>query len=234
MAGRVELSKSTWQQPWPPRATSDREAVLHQVGERVEALRLRRVRVAIDGRTAAGKTTLGHELATRLSEVGRDVFRASLDDFKRPWSERHNYDRTSGEGYYRNAFDLYAVRTLLLEPSATDGSGRVALCSIDPLTQIDHSSSRVEMPDDSVLIVDGVFAFRAELRDFWDLRIWIDSDADTSIRRGIRRDAGEEGVDRAEALHRDRYEAAENIYIAEVDPVSRADVIIDNSNFDAP
>jgi hypothetical protein len=43
--------------------------------------------VGIDGLTAAGKTSLGHELAERISSTGRPVLRASLDDFKKPWRD---------------------------------------------------------------------------------------------------------------------------------------------------
>ena len=51
------------------------------IADRIQALSVRRVRVAVDGRTAAGKTTLAHELALSLSDAGRVVLRASLDDF---------------------------------------------------------------------------------------------------------------------------------------------------------
>lgn len=190
--------------------------------------------MAIDGRTAAGKTTLGHELARILVDEGRVVLRGSLDDFKRPWSERHLYDRTTGEGYYRNAYDFEAITTLLLEPAAPAGSGEVALCSIDPITQVNHSRDRVAMPNDGVLIVDSVFAFRPELNDHWDLRIWVEIDAALSVQRGALRDAPREGAEAAEALHRDRYGGAEAIYITEVDPLALADIIIDNTDFDLP
>jgi uridine kinase len=43
-----------------------------------------RLRVGIDRPTAAGKTSLGHELAREISLAGRPVLRASLDDFKKP------------------------------------------------------------------------------------------------------------------------------------------------------
>lgn len=232
--GRVELSPSTWRQPWPPAANEHRDETLSVVASRIEAIGTRRVRVAIDGRTAAGKTTLGHELARILADQGRVVLRASLDDFKRPWSERHLYDRTTGEGYYRNAYDFQAMKALLLEPAAPTGSGQVALCSIDPITQIDHSDDRVAMPEDGILIVDSVFAFRPELNDNWDLRIWVDIDAELSVRRGTQRDAPRDGAETAEALHRDRYGGAEAIYITEVDPLALADIVIDNSDFDEP
>lgn len=65
--------------------------MLARVASRIQNLGARRVRVAVDGRTAAGKTTLGHELAKVLADEERVVLRATLDDFKRPWSERHLY-----------------------------------------------------------------------------------------------------------------------------------------------
>jgi uridine kinase len=233
--GRIVLSVSTWQQPMPPPPGPARAEVVAGVADRVEALGRRRVRVAVDGMTAAGKTSFGHELAAALADRGRVVLRASLDDFKRPWREAHLYDRVSGEGYYRNAFDHEAMWRLLLDPASPDGSGSVALCSIDPITQIDHRTTTVEMPDDGVLVVDGVFALRDELRRAWDLTVWLEVDPELSVRRGVDRDTDAEGGrDEAEALHRGRYLAAELLYLDEVDPRSHADVVVDNSDFDAP
>ncbi len=185
-AAQVHFWVSTWQQPMPPPAGPARADVIAQIVAIATACRSQRLRVAVDGFTAAGKTTLGHELARALAEGGRPTFRASLDDFKRPWSEAHRYDRTSGEGYYRNAFDLDAIRRLLLEPAAPHGHGAVALCSIDPLTQIDHSSVTSLIPADGVLVVDGVFACRPELDAHWDMRVWVDVDAELSVQRGTR------------------------------------------------
>jgi uridine kinase len=231
--GPVTLSVSTWQQPVPPDPSPAREAVLQHVLDRVLLLGRRRLRIGVDGFTAAGKTSFGHEPAVRTARTGRSVLRASLDDFKKPWRDRHLYDRESGEGYHRNAFDNAAVRRLLLEPAAPGGSGEVALCSIDPLTQRDHSSVVSVAAEDAVLVVDGVFAFRPEIDDCWDLRVWLEVDADRSVQRGTHRDGGRVGAE-ATALHRDRYLPAERLYVAEVDPLGRADVVIDNNDFAAP
>ena len=196
---------------------------------RVLAFGERRVRVAVDGRTAAGKTSFGHELAEVVAAAGRPVLRASLDDFKRPWRDRHLYDRESGEGYYRNAFDVEAVHRLLLSPAAPAGSGLCALCSIDPLTQVDHSATVTAAAPDAVLVVDGVFAFRPELDASWDLRIWLEIDEELSVRRGVHRDGAG-----AEAMHRDRYVVAERVYLDEVGPERCADVVIDNTDLASP
>lgn len=229
MGGRIIFSESTWQQPTPSTTTDARDAVVAAVAQRAAANLPGRILVAIDGRTGAGKTSFGHELAEQLAAQGLTVLRASLDDFKRPWADRHLYDRESGEGYYRNAFDYDAVTRLLLNPYSDCASQGVALCAIDPLTQIDHSATRVSVPEDAVLIVDGVFAFRDEIDHWWTLRVWLDIGAELSLARGIARD-GEAAL----AVHRDRYGGAEAVYLAEAVPMSRADVIIDNAHFPAP
>jgi uridine kinase len=207
--------------------------VLEKVAARILRAGVGRLRVAIDGPTAAGKTSFGHELAEKISSAGRPVLRASLDDFKKPWRNRHLYDRESGEGYYRNAFDYETVTRLLLEPASAAGSGNCALCSIDPLTQIDHSALITWAAPDAVLIVDGVFAFRPEINDHWEVRVWLRVNPQTSLERGAERDQSWAGS-AAEAVHRDRYLVAERLYVDEVDPIRLADVVIDNSAFDRP
>ncbi len=235
MAGPdVTWSPSSWRQPVPP-STSALAAVVGRVADRTAAAGSGRLRIAIDGLTAAGKTSFGHALALAVVARGRPALRASLDDFKRPWADRHRYDRTSGEGYYRNAWDHDATWRLLLGPAAPGGAGSVALCSIDALAQIDRSSVLTAMSPHAVLVVDGVFALRPELDAAWDLRIWLEVSEELSVRRGGARDGEREGsTEAAEALHRERYLAAERIYRAEVDPVARADVVIDTTDLVHP
>jgi uridine kinase len=231
--GEIHLSVSSWQQPFPASASAQRSALLARVAKAVRSCGDGRVRVVIDGLTAAGKTSFGHELARHISASGRPVLRASLDDFKKPWRDRHLYDRESGEGYYRNAFDEDAIVKLLLQPSGPTGSGECVLCSIDPLTQIEHRDVVTFAPADAVLIVDGVFALRPLLNDYWDFRIWLDVDEATSIRRGAARDQDWAGAD-AEAVHRDRYLVAARCYLSEVDAPRLVDVVVDNTAFDRP
>src|SRR5580700_11505829 len=154
-------SVSTWRQPVPPPASPARFALIADVAVRVAAIAPERLRVAIDGLTCAGKTSFGHELAAALRKLGRPTARASLDDFKNPWREARElgYDRLSGEGYYRNAYDFTSATGLLLGPAGPDGSGQVVLCAHDPLTGRDHRDTVVRAPAHAVLIVDSVFAF---------------------------------------------------------------------------
>jgi len=232
-AGTVITSVSTWQPSPTPVPSSIRAAVLRYVADRISTMGAGRIRVGVDGLTAVGKSSFAHELATCVAAGGRPVLRAGLDDFKRPWSERHLYDRATGAGYYANAFDYDAVRRLLLDPAAPGGTGVCTLCSLDPLTQIDHSAVTVHAPADAVLIVDGVFAFRTQINDCWELRIWLDVPAQVSLQRGVRRDGGG-ARSQAETIHRTRYQAAEQLYLAEHGPAAVADIVIDNTDFPAP
>lgn len=229
----VRYSVSSWRQPCPPAASAERGALVEGIAKRVTALGPGWLLVGIDGFTAAGKTSFGHELAERIAVEGRPALRASLDDFKRPWKDRHLYDRESGEGYYRNAYDYEAVTRLLLDPCRSSEATSCALCGIDPLTQRDHSSETTPLDADAVVIVDGVFAFRPEIDTYWDFRVWLWVDEELSLRRGAERDQDWAGTE-AESLHRDRYLVAERIYLREVDPVPRVDVVIDNSVFASP
>ncbi|MCC9307616.1 uridine kinase [Kitasatospora sp. RB6PN24] len=229
----VHHSVSTWQQPCPPTTSHERTALVERIAKRILALGQGRLMVGIDGFTAAGKTSFGHELAEWISTAGRPVLRATLDDFKKPWKDRHLYDRESGEGYYRNAYDYDAVKRLLLGPCRSPEATSCVLCSIDPLTQKDHSSDRTSLASDAVLIVDGVFAFRPEINEYWDFRVWLQVDAELSVQRGADRDQDWAGSD-AESIHRNRYLVAERIYLQEVDPIPMMDVVIDNSTFASP
>lgn len=133
--------------------------MIGEVATRIARLGRGRLRVAVDGLTAAGKTSFGHELAAALSGLGRPTMRASMDDFKHPWrhARAHGYDRVTGEGYYRNADDFDSARNLLLAPAGPDGTGEVVLCAHDPLTGEDHRDKTITAPPGTVLIVDSVF-----------------------------------------------------------------------------
>ena len=229
-------SVSTWQQPVPPPASAERTALIATVASWVAALGTGRLRVAVDGLAGAGKTSFGHELAAALRGLGRATMRASMDDFKYPWrhAREHGYDRLSGEGYYRNAYDFSSARDLLLGPAGPSGSGEVALCGHDPLTGADHRDTKISAPAGAILIVDSVFAFRPQYNDCWEYRIWLEVDPETALRRGIARDSAAEGAEEAARVHRDRYHAAAAIYLAEADPRSLADLTIDNKDFSRP
>ena len=131
-----------------------------ELADRVDALRVSRpVPVAVDGPDAAGKSVLAGELGAVLRDRGGLVV-VSVDDFPRPPEERYARGRDSPEGYYRDAVDHDAL--LARDPPPTD-PGTVVLC-------------------------EGIFLLRPELRDLWDLSIVVTAPFDTRLRRALARD----------------------------------------------
>jgi len=74
------------------------------------------------------------------------------------------------------------------------------------------------------VIADGIFLQRPELDDLWDLRIWIEIPFDRALERALVRDA--ERMDDVRQRYEARYFPGQRLYLADVDPRSRADIVV--------
>ena len=209
-----------------------RAAVLYRLARMITGIeRPHPVRVGVDGFSAAGKSTLADELAAAVVDHGRTCLRADLDDFKRPRAERP----PGPAGFYHGAFDLDAIRTLLLAPLGPGGDRHVRLKFFDQQSQAPFPVEVQSVPADAVVIADGGYLLRPELRGFWDFRIFGEIDFGLVLARGAARDSA--WMDSAQAAaerYRRYYIPAERMYDAEADPRSQADVIVDNRDVADP
>ena len=193
MIEHVRFSVSSWQQPMPPPAGAVRAAVLDHVEAAVLALGDRRVRSRstdepLPARRASDTSSRSCSRSEGASRCERRSMTSSGPGVRRTATTESPARATTATRSMSTRYDGCCS-----SPPAPEGSGRVALCSIDPLTQIDHSATVAVLPTDGVLVVDGVFALRPELNRDWDLRIWVHVDPDVSLTRGIARDAEMEG-----------------------------------------
>jgi uridine kinase len=198
------------------------------------------LRVAIDGPDAAGKTTLADALAARIAGETGDAqetggtgktIRVSIDDFHQPRNVRYRRGPLSPEGYVEDSFDYDAVGRLVLEPLAPGGSRWYQPGSFSHRTDTPREHPWRRADPGAVLLFDGVFLLRAELRDRWDLRIFVDVRPDEALRRALVRDVDVLGsaADVRERYRR-RYLPAQRIYRTAASPESSADVVIDNTD----
>jgi uridine kinase len=74
------------------------------------------------------------------------------------------------------------------------------------------------------LVADGVFLQRPELADLWDLRIWVDISFEAALERAVVRDAAL--FDEVRDRYQRRYFPGQCIYLDEVDPRTRADIVV--------
>jgi uridine kinase len=213
-----------------------RPALLSRLAEMISNLEFSRpVRVAVDGRTASGKTTFTNELAAEIARRGRAVIRTSVDGFHMPKATRYARGRYSAEGYYFDARDLAAIRALLLDPLGPGGDRQYRTASFDLENDIAIEQERLSASPDSILIVDGTFLQRPELITGWDVTVFLDTSDDVSERRGVDRDAERlGGLQVARQLYAERYRPAFDLYERRCQPRSIADVIVDNNDIDRP
>jgi len=194
----------------------------------------RPLRVAIDGPDAAGKTMLGDELAAALAGRRR-VIRAGIDGFHNPRAFRLRRGTDSPEGYFLDSFNYEALRTLLLEPLGPGGSRRYRRACFDYRLDEKVEAPEEEASPDSILLFDGVFLLRDELRAFWDFSIFVGADFDEIVRRAEARDRElMGGVETVRELYRTRYIPGQKLYFSRCAPQEIADVVIDNTNVADP
>jgi uridine kinase len=195
----------------------------------------RPVRVAIDGCAASGKTTLADDLVVVLRHRGRHVIRAWVDDFLRPRSERYRRGQYSAQGCYQDAFDYAALTGRLLDPLGPGGTLEYQTAAYDRDADMAVCPVAAKAPADTVLILDGVFLLRPELRDRWDLKIHLSVHPSEILRRGRIRDLDVYGsIENVDRRYLSRYLPAQEIYLADDRPIEHADFIVINDDPDRP
>lgn len=182
--------------------------------------------VAVDGVDGAGKTVFANELAEVLKRRGIAVLRASVDGFHNPPSIRYQRGRRSPEGFFLDSYDYDAVRRLLLEPLARSGERRVVRRIYDVHAETRVEAVRESVYDVEVLVFDGIFLHRPELRDLWDLSVFLEVDFEVSIPRGAGRGYGD--PDPTAPSNR-RYVEGQRLYLSTCRPHERATWVIDNN-----
>ena len=89
-------------------------------------------------------------------------------------------------------------------------------------------SDTLQLSNDSIVLVDGIFLLRPELIDIWDFKIFIDVSLETSIARGVKRG------DADRRRYETRYMPGQKLYLSECQPTKNADIVIGNNDFNNP
>jgi uridine kinase len=191
--------------------------VLTTVSERIRALQhsQRTVLIGIDGRGGSGKSALARDLA----QVFEGTTIVQFDDFYRP-SDARRLRRDSNDTEVGGDFDWRRVRDQVLRPLSAAKPARYQRYDWDT----DSLAEWHEIRPGGSVIVEGTYAIRPELRDFYHLTVWVDAPHDIRLQRGLERD-GEH------ARHRwlSEWMPEEDRYIEATQPKGHVDVVIDGS-----
>lgn len=193
-------------------------------------------RVAIDGRSAAGKTTFADELAVEVQARGREVLRASIDDWHRPGHKyRSMRQEWTPQSYYDEGFNIDAFEEQLLRPLGPGGSRRCRLALFDAFQDEWLPETWIQVGPTTIVFIDGVFLLRPEFAGLWDYSIWIDIDVETMIERARRRDVAWVGSDQdVVERYRRHWVPTHEFYERLASPVQHAHAVIDNRDIEAP
>lgn len=160
--------------------------------------------IGIAGGTGSGKTTLTNALMRHFegqaTVIYHDNYYCRHDDLTYEERCALNYDAPE-------AFD----NELLLEHLAQLLQGRSVDCPVYDYTVHNRSDETVQIDPHAVLIIEGILIFADErIRDFCDIKLFVDTDADVRIMRRIKRDVIERGR---------TIESVEKQYLATVKPM---------------
>jgi uridine kinase len=171
--------------------------------------------VGIDGRGGAGKSTLAERMGNALG----DTTVVQFDDFYRPAAERMKRHE-SGDDEVGGDFDWRRIRDQVLKPLAVDALARYQRYDWD----LDRLAEWHVVEPGGVVIVEGSYSTRPELRDFYELTIWVDAPHELRLLRGIQRDG-----EQARSRWLDEWMPEEDRYVAFANPEAHADFVLDGS-----
>ena len=212
--------------------SATRRQVLDNIARRIAGIeRPHPIRVAIDGVDASGKTQLAEELAPIVEQFGRPIVRASVDGFHQPRATRHRQGALSPEGYFEDSFNYPDLIDSVLAPLGPGGSRVFRRATFDFRTDTPLTAIAEAAPTNAVLLLDGVFLLRDELRAYFDFSIFVRAVFSVTLRRAEHRDYELFGsVQAVRERYTQRYIPGQQIYLNTAQPERWASVIVDNDD----
>lgn len=209
----------------------ERALLLRRVAEmipRVDDLG-RNIFVGVDGVDGSGKTMFADELASSLASLQPTV-RISIDGFHKQRADRYRLGRNSPQGFWEDSYDYEAFERFVLAPLTGDGRTYIP-ASHDLNTDELLTGPRLELERSSVVVVDGIFLHREELRRVWDFSIFLEVDFAVSVARMALRDGS--SPDPGHPSNR-RYVDGQRLYFDSCAPWALASINVDNNDLSAP
>jgi len=181
--------------------------------------------LGIDGLGGAGKTTV----AERIQLEFVDSVLLHIDDFIHPKSIRYAEGLEPWKAYYFEQWRYSYLIGEILEPIR---KGKPVHKKIEVYNKINDSYDEkwIDLPVGGMLLIEGVFLQRAELRDYFDHVIFIDIDKEIRLQRVLERDSYIGSQQEILNKYNDRYFPAEEEYIRENNPVILADFVINGTS----
>lgn len=182
--------------------------------------------IGIAGGTGSGKTTVVQQITGELPEG--EVCVISQDSYYRDTSHLSYDERVKINFDHPKAidFDLLAVHLQELR------KGKPFLQPVYSFGEHNRTGETIKTHPKKVIIVEGILIFtHPELRQLFDIKIFVHADSDERLIRRLKRDISERGRDLEEVLH--RYQATlKPMHLQFIEPTKEfADIIIPTNRY---
>jgi uridine kinase len=188
----------------------------------------RAVLVGISGIDASGKGYLAAKIADRLQMEGLKVALIDGDDWLNLPDVCINRDNYA-EHFYEHAIRFDEMFEQLIVPSTQNRTISVtADCADAKATS--YRKQCYEFRKIDIVLLEGIFLFKAGYRRHFDLTVWIDCSFECALQRAVAR--GQEGLPPAETIKAFEiiYFPTQRIHLARDKPREAADFVFTNEN----
>ncbi|MFK8034891.1 MAG: AAA family ATPase [Hyphomicrobiales bacterium] len=205
------------------------EEIIEQIDRRFRHASEKNLIVGVSGIDGSGKSTVSNQLESALSGRGIATAQINLDDFLNPKEIRHK-NPNQIEGYFQDNFDFESLVTKVLEPARRSASFN---CKVPVLTlETDQISDReFTFSGPGVLIIEGVFLFKKEMRDLFDFKIWLQIEFEQAMNRVLKRtrDKRYGNPEAIRARYEERFFPTQRFHLERDNPCEAADITINIS-----
>jgi len=153
--------------------------------------------VAISGIDGSGKGFTASMLDAVLRRRGRRTAVLHVDDWVERVDRRFDPARHA-EHFYERGIRLNEMFHRLVMPLRDHRSIRLVAMQADVTDADTLTPHRYEFDDIEVVLLEGIFLLRRDLRRLYDFSIWIDCSYDTALERALERN--QEGLTREELI----------------------------------
>jgi len=188
------------------------------------------VLIAINGIEGTGKTMFANNFA-RFLKKDMEAIQVSIDGFHFNKEKRYKQGRDSALGYYEDSYDELSFVEKVLKASQSKCSN-YTIATHNLVTDEYLDLTPTFILNSTIIITDGAYLFKPNYCNYWDLKIYLKTNFQTAMQRGIERDKQSlGGFEATKQKFIFRYHKASKIYIEKNKPEQLANIIIDNTDF---